>query len=79
MNLRETLTLCAVGSDDAHRANPVRRDFRHQRVQDLQAGGIHHQDFWVVAITEETPLPLSADGELVVLKRRRRRRGVKMK
>lgn len=61
------LTLCSVGSDDAHGADPVRRDLRHQRVQDLQAGGVHHEDFWVMAVTKQTSLSLSADGELIEL------------
>lgn len=73
----EFLTLCAMGSDDAHGADPVRRDLGHQRVQDLQAGGVHHEDFWVVAVTEQTSLPLSADGELIELEEKRKKRGDK--
>lgn len=66
-----SLTLCSVGPDDAHGADPVRRDLGHQRVQDLQAGGVHHKDFWVMAITKQTSLPLSADGELIELENHR--------
>ncbi len=65
------LTLCSVGSDDAHGADPVRRDLRHQGVQDLKAGSIHHKDFWVMTITKQTSLPLSADGELIELENHR--------
>ena len=60
-------TLGAVRADDAHGADPVRRYLGHQRVQNLQAGGVHHQDLWIVAVTEETTLPLCSNGELVKL------------
>lgn len=36
------LTLCAMRADDAHGADPVGGDLGHERVQDLQAGGVHH-------------------------------------
>lgn len=63
----ESLTLGAVGPDDAHGADPVGGDLGHQRVEHLQAGGIHHQDLWVVAVTEQPAFPLRADGELIEL------------
>lgn len=63
----ESLTLGAVGPDDAHGADPVWGDLGHQRVEHLQAGGIHHQDLWVVAVTQQAALPLRADGELIEL------------
>lgn len=66
------VTLRAVRADDAHGADPVGRDLGHQRVQHLQAGGVHHKDFWVMAITQQTALPLRPDGELVELQRKRR-------
>lgn len=67
----ESLTLCSVGSDNAHGADPVGRDLGYQRVQHLQAGGVHHKDLWVMAVTEQTSLPLSAYGELIELKNQR--------
>lgn len=62
-----SLTLRTMGPDDAHGTDPVRWDLRYQWVQDLQAGRIHHQDFWVVTVTEETSFSLSTNGELVKL------------
>lgn len=65
-----SLTLCSVGSDNAHGADPVWRDLGHQRVEHLQAGGVHHKDFWVVAVAKQASLPLGADGELIELEHR---------
>lgn len=59
-----------MGPDDAHGADPVGGDLGHQRVEHLQAGGIHHQDLWVVAVTEQPTFPLRADGELIELRSR---------
>lgn len=56
-----------MGPDDAHGADPVGGDLGHQRVEHLQAGGVHHQDLWVVAVAQQTALPLRADGELIEL------------
>lgn len=61
----------AVRADDAHGANPVGRDLGHQRVEHLQAGGVHHQDLWVVAVAQETTFTLGANSELVELGRDR--------
>jgi len=55
-------------SDDAHRADPVGRNLRNQRVQDLQAGGVHHKNLWIVAVTKQTSLLLSANGKLIELR-----------
>lgn len=60
-----------MGPDDAHGADPVWRDLGNQGVQDLQAGGVHHQDLWVMAVAEQTSLLLSADGELIELRERK--------
>lgn len=68
--LSAAFTLRSVGSNDAHGADPVGRDLRHQWVQDLQTGGVHHKDFWVMSITKQPPLPLSANSELVELQKR---------
>lgn len=57
-----------MGPDDAHGADPVGGDLGHQGVEHLQAGGIHHQDLWVVAVAEQAAFPLRADGELIELK-----------
>lgn len=60
-------TLGAMGADDAHGADPVRRYFGHQRVKDLQTGGIHHEDLWVVTVAQKTTLTLGPNGELIKL------------
>lgn len=62
-------TLGAMGADDTHGADPVRRYFGHQRVQDLQAGSVHHQDLRVVPVTQEATLTLGPNGELVKLRK----------
>lgn len=56
-----------MGADNAHGADPVRRYFGHQRVKNLQAGGVHHEDLRVVTVTQETTLTLGPNGELVEL------------
>lgn len=61
------LTLSAMRADDTHGADPVGGDLGHERVQNLQAGGVHHQDFWVMAVAEQASLLLRADGELIEL------------
>jgi len=61
------LTLGAVGAYNAHGADPVRTDLGHQRVEHLQAGGVHHEDLWVMTVTQQPALPLHPEGELVEL------------
>lgn len=66
---RERITLCPVGADDGHGADPVRRDLGYQRIKNFEAGCIHDQDFRIMAVAQEPPFPLCANCELIELHR----------
>ena len=60
--------------DDAHGTDPVRRYLGHQGVEDLQAGGVHHKDLWVMSVAQQAAFTLRADGEMIELVERDRRK-----
>lgn len=66
---QKIITLCPVGADDGHGADPVRRDLGDQGIKNFQAGCIHHQNFRIMPMAQEPPFALRADCELIELHR----------
>lgn len=67
VRINHGLTLCSVRSNNTHGADPVRRNLWHQGIKNFEAGSIHDKNFWVVAVTQQSPFALGSNCELIEL------------